>query len=128
MPQNTLEQIQNRLVKVNRHFQKVFGNQEQLESVIQQELKADKNGNVSVDQIKNFVLAYCKDEMVNKKLHKKDIECFLSAFIYNPYGATNASSIAPLVFTDENYVSKKLTGRVRPNPPPPEVNGDLDLY
>ena len=65
---------------------------------------------------------------MNKKLHKKDIESFLSAFIYNAYGATNASTIAPLVFTDENYVAKKLTGRTRANPPPPEVNGDLDQY
>ena len=31
-----------------------------------------------------------------------------------------------MVFTDENYVAKKLTGRIRANPPPPEVNGDLD--
>ena len=52
----------------------------------------------------------------------------MSAFIYNAYGTTNSSTIAPLVFTDENYVSKKLTGRTRANPPPPEVNGDLDLY
>lgn len=78
--------------------------------------------------MKNFVVAHCKNELVTKKLHKKDVEGFLSAFIYNAYGTTDSSNIASLVFTDENYVAKKLNGRVRANPPPPEVNGDLDLY
>lgn len=63
--------------------------------------------------------------MINKKLNKKDIEGFLSAFIYNAYGSTNVDSIAPLVFTDDNFVAKKLNHRVRGNPPPPEVNGDI---
>jgi hypothetical protein len=57
--------------------------------------------------------------MINKKLQKRDIEGFLSAFIYNAYGATNIGNVAPLVFTDDNYVSKKLNNRVRGNPPPP---------
>ena len=66
--------------------------------------------------------------MVQKKMEKKDIEGFLSAFIYNTYWSTNVEAIAPLVFTDENYVAKKLNNRTRGNPPPPDVNGDLDLY
>lgn len=83
---------------------------------------------MSVDALKDFVLAHCKDELVAKRLHKKDVESFLSAFIYNSYGSTNAEAIAPLVFTEENYVAKKLNNRIRGNPPPPDVNGDLDLY
>ena len=66
--------------------------------------------------------------MINKHLSKRDIEGFLSSFIYNTYGSTNAENIAPLVFTEENYVAKKLNNRTRANPPPPEVNGDLELY
>jgi hypothetical protein len=64
--------------------------------------------------------------MMNKRINKRDIEGFLSAFIYNAYGSTNIDKIASLVFTEENYVAKKLNNRVRANPPPPEVNGDLD--
>ena len=30
-----------------------------------------------------------------------------------------------MIFTDENFIAKKLNHRVRANPPPPEVNGDL---
>lgn len=88
----------------------------------------DKNGNVGVDQLKNFVINYCKDDMVNKKINKKDIEGFLSAFIYNTYGGTSINELPKIVFSEENYVSKKLNHRKRANPPPPEVNGDLDLY
>ena len=66
--------------------------------------------------------------MITKKLNKKDIESFLSSFIYNAYGATNANQIANLVFTEDNYVAKTLSSKIRANPPPPEVNGDLDLY
>jgi hypothetical protein len=65
---------------------------------------------------------------MQKKLSKADIEGFLSAMIYNAYGSTNASTIAPLIFTDENYVNKKLSTRQRPNPPPADVNADMDLY
>ena len=46
--------------------------------------------------------------MITKRLNKKDIEGFLSAFIYNAYGATSISTIPYLVFTDENYVAKNL--------------------
>jgi hypothetical protein len=42
--------------------------------------------------------------MVNKKLNKKDIEGFLSAFIYNTYGGTSFTDIAPIVFSNDNYV------------------------
>jgi hypothetical protein len=62
---------------------------------------------------------------MKKHLTKKDIEGFLSSFIYNIYGATSVNTISSLVFTDENYVNKKLNHRTRANPPPPELNGDL---
>lgn len=64
--------------------------------------------------------------MINKRITKRDVEGFLSAFIYNAYGATNVNSIAPLVFTDDNYVATKLNNRTRGNPPPPDVNGELE--
>jgi hypothetical protein len=63
--------------------------------------------------------------MISKKLNKRDIEGFLSAFIYNAYGTTDINKIAELVFTDDNFVAKKLNHRVRGNPPPPEVNGEI---
>ena len=125
VPPNTLENIHKRLVKVNRHFQRLFQSQEQLDKAIKDNCVSDKNGNITVDQFKQFVLTHLKDDMINKHINKKDVEGFLSAFIYNAYGATNVNNIAPLVFTDDNFVAKKLNHRVRGNPPPPEVNGDI---
>jgi hypothetical protein len=66
--------------------------------------------------------------MVSKKISKKDIEGFLSAFIYNAYGGTSVDNVASIVFSNDNYVAKKLNHRVRGNPPPPEVNGEIDKY
>jgi hypothetical protein len=74
------------------------------------------------------VIDSCRDELMQKRLSKGDIEGFLSAMIYNAYGSTNAQAIAPLIFTDENYVAKKLSTRQRPNPPPADINADMDLY
>jgi hypothetical protein len=57
--------------------------------VIKESLKADKNGNLSVDDFKAFIIEQCKEDLIHKRLHKKDIEGFLSAFVYNAYGATD---------------------------------------
>jgi hypothetical protein len=64
--------------------------------------------------------------MLDRKVTKRDIEGFLSAFVYNKYGATNIDKIAPLVFEkDANTLSLKLASVSRPNPPPEFVNEDL---
>lgn len=78
-----------------------------------------------MDDLKTFVLDACKDQIIHKKIAKKDIEAFLSAFVYNTYGATNIDSIAKMVFTNENYVANKLSHKVRANPPPDVVNSDM---
>ena len=125
MPVHNLDQIQKRLVRVNRSLQRVFkGGVQELSEAVKQELTVDKNGNVTVEQLKNFVLGHLKEDLVHRRLFKQDVEGFLSSFIYNAYGTTNAADIAPLVFTEENYVAKKLTHRLRANPPPEGVNGE----
>lgn len=58
---------------------------------MKENFKADKNGNIPVETLKQFVVANLKNDMVSKKVTKKDVEGFLSAFIYNTYGATNVS-------------------------------------
>jgi hypothetical protein len=85
----------------------------------------DKNGNISVDEIKNWVLQACKEQMVQRNINKKDVEAFLSAFNYNAYGATNIESVSKMVFTNDNYVSKELSRKIRANPPPDAVNIEM---
>jgi hypothetical protein len=113
-------------MRVTRFMRKKFENEKKFDKSLKEAQKPDANGNISVDALKNFVLTHCKDAMVEQKLLKRDIESFLSSFVYNTYGSTNASNIAPLVFTDENFLANKMNHRVRGNPPPVEANGDLD--
>ena len=65
------------------------------------QLKTDQNGNVSLDQLKNFVIGSCADA-----IGKKDIEGFLSGFIYNAYGATDAKKIPSIIFGPDSYLDK----------------------
>ena len=67
-------------------------------------------------------------ELIDRKVTRRDIEGFLSAFVYNKYGATSIDKIAPFVFEkDANTLSLKLASVTRPNPPPEFVNENLGL-
>lgn len=88
-------------------------------------MKPDKNGNVSVDDLRDFVLKTVENDMIYRKITKKDVEGFLSAFNYSTYGDTNIDSIAPLIFTEDYEVEKKLAKRVRANAPPDQIGNNL---
>jgi len=104
----------------------VFNTQEKLDTAIKEAVgEPDKNGNVSVDELKQWVLQACKDQMVHRNISKKDVEAFLSVFNYNAYGATNVNNVAKIVFTNDNYVSKELARKTRANPPPDAVNTEM---
>ena len=85
------------------------------------------NGNVSVDQLRDFVLGICEEDLIEKRISKRDVEGFLSAFSYNNYGATNINSISDLIFTRDDLIVDKLADIKRPNPPPCELNKDIPL-
>ena len=62
VPPNVLENIEARLVKVARYLKRQFGNEKSLDQAIKDsQLLPDKNNNISVDDLKNFVLGTCKD-------------------------------------------------------------------
>jgi Ca2+-binding EF-hand superfamily protein len=119
--------MQSRLLRVSRLMRKKYPNEKSMNKALKEAQEPDANGNISVDALKKFVLTECKDALVAQKLAKRDVESFLSAFIYNSYGSTNFDHVAPLVYTDENVVSTKLNHRVRGNPPPVEANGDIQI-
>lgn len=127
VPVNILDQIECRLARVGRLIKRTFGNEQSLGKALREATTVhDKNGNISVDDLKSFVLNSCKDQIIHRSISKKDVEAFLSAFIYNAYGATNVESVSKLIFTNENYVAKQLSRKIRANPPPDEVNADLE--
>ena len=63
--------------------------------------------------------------MIDKKISKRDVEGFLSAFSYNAYGATNISQISEMIFTRDDLISDKLAERKWANPPPSDCNKDF---
>jgi Ca2+-binding EF-hand superfamily protein len=90
-------------------------------------MNPDANGNISVDELKDFVLELCEQDLVEKKLHKKDIEGFLSAFNYNTYGATNIDEVTSLVYTRDDLIQLRLAERKRANPPPEDLNKGISI-
>jgi len=57
IPPNMMDQIDKRLHKVTRHLKRVFTSEGKLDSAIKEAVgEPDKNGNVSVDELKRWVL------------------------------------------------------------------------
>lgn len=84
-----LENIESRLHRVTRYLKRHFGNEKALDQALKENLaEQDKNCNLSVDDLKTFILNTCKEQIIHRHLNKKDVEAFLSAFNYNAYGAT----------------------------------------
>ena len=68
----------------------------------------------------------CREELIARKVTKQDIEGFLSSFVFNNHGFTDINAVGPFVYeTDPNKLSTTLTTRVRANPPPVVLNGEL---
>ena len=126
VPQNVMEQIEKKLVKVKRHLQKQFGSKAEMDKSMG-DLDTDKNGNFSVDEFKSYLINTCGDAMLDQKLTKDDLEGFMSSFVYNAQGNTKLDNISELVFTeDTEKVTRYLHNRGRPNPPPEFINQNLD--
>lgn len=127
VPQNMIEQIETRMVKVNRRLKKQFGDKSEFSKKVKEVIKCDANGNVSVDQLRDFILDLCETDLVNRRIYKKDVEGFLSAFNYNCYGATNIDEISSLIYTRDDEIPNRLADRKRANPPPTDLNKDVDV-
>jgi len=106
-----IEHIEHRTVKINRKLKKIFTERSKFDEHVATNLTADPHGNVSVDQLRDFVLNLCEKELVAKTVLKRDVEGFLSAFNYNQYGATNIKDISGLVFTRDDEIPDKLSVR-----------------
>ena len=93
---------------------------------MREKIDVDKNGNISVEEMKTMIADSCQEEVLKRRLTKRDLEGFLSSFKYNVHGATDIKTIAPLVFEkDSNKVALALATNKRTNPPPAYVNEDL---
>ncbi len=121
VPQNLGESIEKKLIKMNRVLQRKFKDRAEFETALRKH-DVDKNGNLSVDELKAFVVETCREDLIARDVSKQDIESFLSAFVYNKYGGTDAARIAPLVYErDPNTLTRMINDRVRPIAPPAVV-------
>ena len=126
VPANKLEAIERHMHRVNRHLVDKFGDKDKFETYLREKVDSDKNGNISVDEFKFLIKDCLAEEVISRRLTKKDLEGFLSAFKYNRHGATDISTIAPMVFEkDTNKLTVALSTKTRANPPPGFVNMDL---
>lgn len=126
VPANKLDQMERQLIKVNRFLQDKFQTKEAFETYLRDHADTDKNGNISVDEMKAMINETCNEEVLKRRLSKRDLEGFLSSFKYNIHGATDVSSIAPLVFeNDTNKLTLAINSRKRTNPPPAFINQEL---
>ena len=126
VPANKLEAIERHMHRVSRHLVDKFGDKDKFETYLREKVDTDKNGNISVDEFKFLIKDCLTEEVISRRLTKKDLEGFLSAFKYNRHGATDISTIAPIVFEkDTNKLTVALSTKTRANPPPGFVNMDL---
>ena len=59
VPTNKLDTIERQLVKVNRFLQDKFKTKENFETYLREQIDIDKNGNISVDEMKNMIAQTC---------------------------------------------------------------------
>ena len=108
-------------------MQEKFKTKENFETYLREKADTDKNGNISVEEMKAMIADTCTEEVTKRRLTKKDLEGFLSSFKYNIHGATDITTIAPLVFEkDTNKLALALACNKRTNPPPTYINAELD--
>ena len=112
---------------MNRFLQEKFKTKENFETYLRESADTDKNGNINVEEMKAMIADTCSEEVTKRRLTKKDLEGFLSSFKYNVHGATDISTIAPLVFEkDTNKLALAIACNKRTNPPPANINEELE--
>ena len=113
---------------MNRFLQDKFKTKAAFETYLRDKIDVDKNGNIDVEEMKAMIADTCSKEVEKRRLSKQDLAGFLSSFKYNVHGATDITSIAPLVFErDTNKLALALSCNKRTNPPPVNVNEELGI-
>jgi len=78
-----MEKIEKANLKVRRHLATQFGSQDNMDACLTENVDTDKNGNLSVDEFKTFLIESCGTAVLAQKLTKQDLEGFMSSFVYN---------------------------------------------
>jgi Ca2+-binding EF-hand superfamily protein len=125
VPFNVEEDIKNRSSKINRMLKKHFNTKENFARHLKSNVDVDKNGTIDLNEFQLLIINTLKDEIENSEVGKKDVESFLSNFIYNKYGHTAIEEVAPRVFASVEEYNRIIDHFRRPKPAPSKVNHGL---
>ena len=126
VPFNKEEEIIQRSCKINRILKNYFKTRASLTAHLKNNTDVDKNGTIDLNEFQNLIITTLKDEIENNSIGKKDIECFLSNFVYNKYGHTGVNDIAPKIFSTAEEYNRIISHFKKPQPPPSKVNYGLE--
>lgn len=126
VPYNKEEEIRKRSSKINRMLQTQFKTQAALTSYIKEHIDTDKNGTVDLNEFQKLIITTLKEPIENSTIAKKDVECFLSNFLYNKYGHTAVEEVAPRIFASTEEYNRIIDHFRKPQPPPARVNSGLE--
>eukprot|EP01022_Parablepharisma_sp_SALTPOND_P014822 TRINITY_DN205_c0_g3_i4.p2 TRINITY_DN205_c0_g3~~TRINITY_DN205_c0_g3_i4.p2 ORF type:complete len:880 (+),score=100.64 TRINITY_DN205_c0_g3_i4:6240-8879(+) len=118
VPENQLEHIIDRTLKVTRLLQAKYKSSDTFEKELKEQVTADTYGNVSAQSLEKHFVNIFKDELSKRIIARKDLEGFLSSLVYNKYQMTNVNTIASHAFSDNTQILNKIYSLQRPGPPP----------
>ncbi len=121
VPENQLQQIIDRTLKVSRILQGKYGSKEKFDKELRDKIGSDAYGNIAESDLERHIIEACKDNLVKREISRKDVEGFLSSLVYNKYKLTSISAIAPHVFSDGILMSRKIYEVHRAQPPPASI-------
>lgn len=118
IPENKMKTLIDRTLKVARLLQTKYKSQAGFDKELKQKVPADSYGNVSAQALETHFIEICKEELDKRVVSRKDLEGFLSSFVYNKYKMTNINEITPQVFRDNTSIITNIYSVQRPGPPP----------
>jgi len=70
VPQNQMEFIEKRLVKMNRIIKDKFKTQDIFAKNLQDKAGSDQNGNLNIDDFKAFIVDSCREDLIARRVSK----------------------------------------------------------
>jgi Ca2+-binding EF-hand superfamily protein len=125
VPFNKEEEIKAKSSKINRLLKKRFKTKDALTRHLKEKIDVDKNGIIDLNEFQNLIIGSFQEEIENNDVGRKDIEAFLSNFVYNKYGYTAVDEVAPRVFASAEDYNRIIDHFKKPKPPPSKVNDGL---
>ncbi|CAG9324461.1 unnamed protein product [Blepharisma stoltei] len=112
-PVNQLDNIFQRARKIRQFLREGVESQEELNEDL---AKAGFDGKVSQEQLKDFVISKLKEKQTIK-ITKKELEGFLSSYIYNKDGLASVPDITNNIFMEDTKAAQELHIIKRAVPP-----------